>query len=197
MIKAVIFDYFGVVATDSYWGDVKKLFNLNGNKKDIDKLALKVNDGDISWYEFCKKIGNFIDISPEEVDKKYHELKLNKELILYIHLLKQNGLKIGLLSNASSEFLHSILNETGMNNIFDSVVVSSDIGVSKPHPQIYSKMLDNLCIYAHESLFIDDMHANIAGAEAIGMQTVQFFDTKQTIKEISRYLADTDDEFTS
>ncbi|MFT5221410.1 MAG: epoxide hydrolase-like predicted phosphatase, partial [Gammaproteobacteria bacterium] len=55
---------------------------------------------------------------------------------------------------------------------FDRVFVSSDLGLRKPDPAIYTRVLEELDIHPMNVLFFDDLEANIEAARALGLQTV-------------------------
>lgn len=59
-------------------------------------------------------------------------------------------------------------------NSFDGVVVSGEVGLLKPHPEIFMKLIGDYDLDARECVFIDDVPANVEGARAVGMQAVHF-----------------------
>lgn len=191
MIKAVIFDYFGVIATDAYWNDAHQIAQLNGDAPKLHNLIEKMDDGELSWQKFCESTGKLLGVSASQVNERAQDIRVNRQLIVYLDTLKQGGMKIGLLSNASSEYLLPLLKKAHIGHLFDEVVVSSDIGVSKPHPKIFSVMLEKLSIAPREAIFVDDMHGNVAGAVGVGIHGVQFIDTAQAVTDIGSILADT------
>lgn len=188
MIKAVIFDYFGVVATDAFWNDAHQIAHLNGDASKLHNLIENMDGGELNWQKFCEDTGKLLGVSASQVNERAQDIQVNKELIVYMDSLKQKGLKIGLLSNASSEYLLPLLDKAHLAHVFDEIVVSSDVGASKPSPVIYKEMLKRLQIEPYEAIFIDDMPANVAGAESAGIPGVQFFDTVQTKRDIERLL---------
>ena len=69
--------------------------------------------------------------------------------------------------------IHESLKKNRLDNMFESVVVSGDIGVVKPHPKIFQKCLNELDISAEKALYVgDNWLADIQGAKRIGMQAV-------------------------
>jgi putative hydrolase of the HAD superfamily len=57
---------------------------------------------------------------------------------------------------------------------FDAVVISCEVGLSKPDPRIYQLCLDRLGLRAPETLFVDDRADNVEGAARLGLRTLQF-----------------------
>jgi 2-haloacid dehalogenase len=57
---------------------------------------------------------------------------------------------------------------------FRDIVVSGDVGLLKPHPEIYEHFLARNGLVAEQCLFIDDNAANVAGARNVGLAALQF-----------------------
>ncbi len=96
--------------------------------------------------------------------------------------LKENGYKIFLLSNAAKDFPEYWDRIPG-HEYFDDWCVSAFEGFIKPQPEIYRRALDKFGILASQSLFIDDVTANIEGALNAGMQGIVFHDDPQELRE--------------
>ncbi len=58
--------------------------------------------------------------------------------------------------------------------IFDGAVVSADVGLLKPDPRIYQRLLTTFSLSAPETVFIDDLKANVDSAKAVGMEGLVF-----------------------
>ena len=82
--------------------------------------------------------------------------------------LKENGYKIYLLSNASSDF-HERRSGIPALSYFDGVVVSADYKLLKPEKEIYEVLYEKFLLKPEECFFIDDVQKNIDGAKATGM----------------------------
>lgn len=88
--------------------------------------------------------------------------------------LKTAGYKLYVLSNMSREFI-DFLRRIPVYGLFDGEVVSCEVGVVKPEPEIYRLLLDRYGLDPAETLFIDDRPANIAAAAELGIRG-QLFD---------------------
>jgi len=82
--------------------------------------------------------------------------------------------RLGLCSNFShSETVLGILDETGLRAHLDAVVVSDQFGVRKPRPEIFEEVLARLEVAPRDVIHVgDDLHADVAGAAALGIRTV-------------------------
>jgi HAD superfamily hydrolase (TIGR01662 family) len=89
--------------------------------------------------------------------------------------LKQHGLKLGLVSNATllAEMMHEDIERLGIAAYMDKAVFSSEVGVRKPHPAIFKTVLDAVAVAPEEALFVGDrLHDDIGGAKRLGMKGV-------------------------
>ena len=87
--------------------------------------------------------------------------------------LKAAGYKLYVLSNMSREFI-DFLRTKEVYSYFDGDVVSCEVGVVKPMPQIYDILLDRFSLEPSETLFIDDRKENVEAAEAKGINAFHF-----------------------
>jgi len=89
--------------------------------------------------------------------------------------LKQHGLKLGLVSNATllAEMMHQDIERFGIAAYMDKAVFSSEVGVRKPHPAIFRTVLEGVAVAAEEAVFVGDrLHDDIGGAKQLGMKGV-------------------------
>ena len=87
--------------------------------------------------------------------------------------LKELGYGVYLLSNASVR-QHEYWPRIAASRFFDGTLISADVNVVKPQPEIYRLCLEKFGIKAEESFFIDDVGANIEGAVFCGLQGAVF-----------------------
>ena len=101
MIKAIIFDCFGVLypqATGNFFKRHEELFNNDSTL--LDKLNLQIDIGKITRADFLTQLGAKIGMPPDKIQAEIdRELVINQRLIEFIKKLKETY-KIGLLSNA-------------------------------------------------------------------------------------------------
>jgi HAD superfamily hydrolase (TIGR01549 family) len=79
--------------------------------------------------------------------------------------------RVGLLSNFDdSRTGHEIVGDTGLRELFEVVVISADLGIRKPHPEIFRHVLDALGLEAARVLYVGDTpHDDVRGAKSAGM----------------------------
>ena len=87
--------------------------------------------------------------------------------------LKAAGYGCYVLSNASVRF-EKYYREKPVFSLMDGLFVSAFYKMLKPDPAIYLRMCEEFSIDPEESVFIDDVAANINGAASVGMRGIQF-----------------------
>jgi HAD superfamily hydrolase (TIGR01509 family) len=187
-IKAIIFDYFGVISSDEYWRFIQQ---DRRNDPSFKGYSDAVNSGKVSWQEFVTKVANAIGSPVEKVEAMYEAEHMNPLVIGFIHELRTKY-KIGLISNASNDFLDAELTRHHIAELFDTVVISSELGFIKPDPRIYEYALQQMDIAADEAIFIDDIARNADAASERGMHGVVYQDFAQMKRDVSALLANTD-----
>jgi len=188
MIKAIIFDCFGVLVTDSL--DV--IINSNGlseNQKDeIKSYVSAANKGSISVAEYRSEVANILNMEHKDLNSaiKNGEIK-DENLLEYIRELKKEY-KIGLLSNVTSmDSLRSRFAENELEDNFDVVVASGQIGYAKPEAEAYEITVDKLGVFLSECVMIDDRDEYVNAAVGIGMKGIVYTgmnDLKKELKDI-------------
>ncbi|KAJ1922155.1 hypothetical protein H4219_000017 [Mycoemilia scoparia] len=98
--------------------------------------------------------------------------KPNTAVVNYIDELKRNGYKVAALTN---DFKIDGLYQPqfDLNQIFDTVIQSSVVGIRKPDPRIYSLVCQELHVEPNQVVFLDDLAQNIRAAERFGMSTIR------------------------
>lgn len=186
MIKAVIFDFFGVVCSDEYWRFVGHDKQTAGVLRDITD---EVNSGQLSWREFMGKVAKAAGKSLAEVETMYRTEKIHPELLAYIHDLS-GRYKTALLTNAHHDFIEPLMERSRLADFFDAVVISSRVGAIKPNAAIFRYALKKLGVRPEEAVMVDDLKRHVAGARAVGLHTVLYKNFHQMRGELGALLAD-------
>jgi epoxide hydrolase-like predicted phosphatase len=78
---------------------------------------------------------------------------------------RRAGLRTGLLSNSwGNEYPRE-----GWDEMFDAIVISGEVGMRKPEPEIFGHVLDLLGVSAADTVFVDDLAHNVEAAESLGL----------------------------
>ena len=197
-IEAVIFDYGGVLARTvdpaprAAWERALGLAPgaLTTAVHD-ERLWVAAQNGDISSDTHWQAMGEALGLSEAQL----HELRasfydgdvLNQQLVACIDHLRQQGVATGLLSNFSAD-LRGMLEAQDLLRRFDHVAISAEIGVMKPDAAAYEAILGMLVLPAAACVFIDDLPANVAAAQALGMHGIVFEDTASCLAALDGLL---------
>jgi epoxide hydrolase-like predicted phosphatase len=72
----------------------------------------------------------------------------------------------------------------GWDELFDAVVISGEVGMRKPEPEIFLRTAEDLGLPPEQCVFVDDLSPNVRGAVAVGMVGVHHVDPEQTVAEL-------------
>ncbi len=104
----------------------------------------------------------------------FRDDRLDLDLVALIQSLRQDGYKIGVLSNDALTLEHKLRNELAIFDVFDAVIISAAIGVMKPDPVAYQAITEALGVAPQEAVFIDDNQENVEGARRFGMLALPY-----------------------
>jgi len=95
--------------------------------------------------------------------------------------LKKKELLLGMITNGFTDFQWMNIKALGIDHYFDTILVSEQEGIKKPHKDIFLRALKALNVSAEESVYIGDHPENdVLGARGAGMHAVwkkdAFFD---------------------
>ena len=158
MINAVIFDIGDVVTKPRYGRTYKR--------------AMRRLDGMLSHFA---GEGNVLRSFVINQRRAY---KLNEDVLAIIDRLHAAGYVTPSITNTPSKRFERDERLRG-NKVFDGVVESAKLGISKPDRRIYEHALRRFNLRADECVFVDDKEENLAPARGLGMRTVFFRSAKQ------------------
>ncbi|HEX5797417.1 MAG TPA: HAD family phosphatase [Candidatus Saccharimonadales bacterium] len=182
MYRAIIFDFFGVIQADPY----QRWLNKHNLKREGEfaEASDMADKNLITWQEFFNKLNELSGEPVESIREAFYEDKtIDEELIKFIKTLK-NNYKISLLSNSSSDYLRPILAGHGILDLFDIDIVSSEVGVIKPDPEIFELALGKLGTAPEETIFIDDRSYNTEAAARLGIKSILYRDLVSLKEEL-------------
>lgn len=196
MLKAVIFDVGGVlIRTHSRAGREKWAAQLGLDSWDFENLVFNSESGRQAQLgrkthaDHWRWLADHFGLNAIEVAEMEHDFfagdRLNEPLVAYVQRLRLAGYRTGLLSNYTDKARYLWTEVYPFIQYFDGVVVSAEVKVMKPDSRIYHLALESLGVTAPEALFVDDFVENIAGARAVGMQTLHFTDPTLALRQLA------------
>lgn len=197
MIKTIIFD-IGQVLAKFRWKDYMDDLGFNQEIKERVGRATVLSP-------YWNEVDRGIMTMPEIIEAC---VKLDKEIEAEIRLffkdrrtmvvefdyakdlvkgLKEQGYHIYLLSNYGEENFSYVENVFSFMPYIDGKIISYQIKHIKPEPEIYQALIDTYHLIPDECVFLDDVEANLKGAEKFGIHTIHFTDlesAKKRLKEL-------------
>ena len=197
-IKAVIWDNGGVIADiagktlDLLWAE-----RLRVPREDVVRVLTSPESDLLDLGEISKDTYfNYViaNIGLPAFKKTALELSIKDfccdwELVAYIKALK--GHVVTALLSVMPLYVQEILRThwPELEEAFNYVIISSEVRLLKPDPKIYQLALDRIGCRAEETVFIDDVQVNVAGAEKLGMHGILYQNRSQTIETLESFLA--------
>lgn len=185
MIKAIIFDFAGVIGTDGYWIWLReKVKDIENQEEFFHKLGNQVDKGIISHEQFVNQLAEKSGVSKELIwPQVFERIVINFDLLGLIKELKKNY-KIGLLTNFTYPWMEKLFEKYKLVQYFDEVLISSAYKVIKPEPEAFAKVLELLEVSKEEAVFIDDRQMHVDGAENFGIKAFLFTSNEQLKKDL-------------
>ncbi len=187
MIKAIIFDFYGVVCGKGIW----ETFRLAGGDLDkhtdvleelVDKEAVNAITADEFHGGFAERAGMSLEqwhkFSQDHDDLNADTLELIKSL--------KGKYKIALVSNSRKGVVEAKLGES--IKLFDNVVVSGNLGFAKPDPKIFKYVAEQLGVDPEQCVFTDDHQQYLDGAERAGMRAIHFKSAAQFSDDLTKII---------
>jgi epoxide hydrolase-like predicted phosphatase len=190
----VLFDFGGVLTTpvwDSFAAfcrtegldpdTIKELF-----RSDPEALAdlRKLEVGEMSEFEFERVFGKRLGLADPDglIVSMFAGMQPQPEMVEAVREIRQSGMKTGLISNSWStdHYDRELLVE-----LFDVSVISAEVHLHKPQPEIYRLAVKRLEVDPGECIFVDDLRENCEGAEAVGMTAIRHRTAAESIAKLT------------
>jgi epoxide hydrolase-like predicted phosphatase len=196
MIKAIIFDYVGVVVrqfSPKFFEYISKLKNLDQEEVKLifKKHWMPVKIGKISYDVFWQGMAKDLELTTEEVeDTKQFILNLFEPSKKTLDVIRELGkkFKLYLLSN-SCEWSEESYKFHGVNSLFEKEFFSHKVGLAKPDIKIYELAIKDIGLKPEEIIFIDDKLDNVTAANNAGLNGILFENIEDLIeKKLINYI---------
>lgn len=184
MIKAILFDFGGVVyehPKEVIPAVIAQIYGLPVETAKIQYSKYRIpyylgtlpTDKLIASLSADFKSNKIIEEVKDLWLKHYLQLaKPNQEVLNIIRKLRKKH-KVYLVSN-TTEMSNICNSKTGIYNFFDDLFMSYQLGIKKPDPEIYQKVISSIGLKPGECIFIDDDPKNLVPARQMGITTVLF-----------------------
>jgi putative hydrolase of the HAD superfamily len=165
-------------------GMVRKLFKTEpGALADLRLLET----GEIEAAEFERRFGARLGVTETAglITRMFAAVRPEERLISAVRAARAAGVRTGLISNSWGT---SIYDPEALEDLFDVAIISGEVGLHKPQPEIYLLAAERLGLEPEECVFVDDLRDNVRGAEAVGMTAVLHRDPDATVARLEELL---------
>lgn len=189
MIKAIIFDCFGVLTTDR-WREFTATLPEHQRSK-AGELNQAYCAGSLRDPEFVQAVAELTGASEQKIraiiNNDSEGVAKNTQLLKFIATLKQSY-KIGLLSNVATGWVRDDFLTPTEQQLFDSFTFSYEAGLAKPDPRMFELAAQRLGVPLSACMLIDDVERYCDVARELGMRTVLYRNFLQAKAEIKKAL---------
>jgi len=190
-IKVILFDLGNVLVDFDYGIAARRMVHFIGvGHKDIPALILKseitgiFEEGKISPREFFLKIKDSfnLNISYERFVPIWNEvffLSAKNRSVYSLANSLRNNYKLAMLSNTNILHYEYLKRSFPVFDIFDEVFISCKMGLVKPNPRIYARVLEELNVLPQEVFYTDDREEFVESARGLKINSLVFKDIKK------------------
>ena len=196
MIRAVFFDYDGVLTTDKTGSltttrylsratgialpQIKAVFSRHNNELTLGK----VTHAQI-WEKVCAELGEAISIGL--LYSAFESTPLNAGMFSLVRGLKRSH-SVGIITDNKKDRIDYLKKHQSLEALFNPIVVSAELGVDKGSTEIFSHALQCVDVQPGEAVFIDNNHDNLAAPNSLGINTNFHDDKRNDIEALVRKL---------
>ena len=194
--KGLLIDWGGVLTSDVF-DSFRAFCELEGLEPDAIATAFRTDascrdlliafeTGALSEEEFETQFAPFLGVAaPGLIDRLFAGSTPDEEMLEAVRNLRAAGIRTGLVSNSwgTRRYPRELFAE-----LFDGVVISAEVGIRKPSPEIYTLGAERIGLEPSACVFVDDLPFNLTPAAELGMGTVHHRATGETLAELERLL---------
>jgi putative hydrolase of the HAD superfamily len=196
-MKGLLVDFGGVLTTnvfDSFRDfcvaegldpdTIKRLFREDPRARE---LVRALETGALSEEDFGERFGGLLRIADRAglVDRIFGGVRPDERMLGAVRRARAAGIRTGLVSNSMGARRYD---RDTFPELFDGVVISGDVGMHKPQPEIFLLGAERAGVEPGECVFVDDLRENCEGAEAVGMTSILHRGAERTLPELEQLL---------
>lgn len=190
-LKTIMFDFGGVFTDSPFHAFTAYAEQIGASAEQVSDIVFGgyINDGDHPWHrvergeislelardqilDLGKQADLHVDVWEVFMAMAENGGGLREELVEYVSTIRGAGYATGIITNNVIEFREHWRGMLAVDELFDFVVDSSEVGMRKPNPAIFSHALKVAGVTAQEALFLDDFSGNVDAAEKLGIRSV-------------------------
>jgi len=194
--KGLLVDYGGVLTTDLF-ASFRSFCELEGIEPDeigrrfrhdpeCRAMLIGLETGRLPEAEFEPQFAAVLGVDGVGlIDRLFAGSSPDEPMLDAVLRARRSGIRTGLISNSWGTRRYD---REHLAELFDGIVISGEVGIRKPAPEIYAIGAERIGLEPSECVFVDDLPFNLEPAAELGMATVHHVDTPETIGELERLL---------
>ena len=194
--RGLLVDYGGVL-TSNLFESFRSFCKLEGLEPDTvllrfredrqcRELLIDLETGQLTEEEFEPQFADILGVGPAElIDRLFAGSRPDEAMLDAVHRARLAGIRTGLISNSWGTRRYD---RTLLDRLFDGIVISGEVGMRKPTPEIYEMGAQRIGVPPGDCVFVDDLPFNLEPAQRLGMAAVHHTDSAATIDELERLL---------
>jgi putative hydrolase of the HAD superfamily len=198
-LRGLLVDFGGVLTT-SVWESFRAFCDAEGLDREKvkqlfrehpDALALlrRLEVGELDEDSFSIEFGPLLGIAPDRhdglVERLFAGMEPEESMFTALRRARGAGLRTGMISNSWGRGRYD---RATFDELFDGVVISGEVGLHKPQPEIFELGAERVGLAPASCVFVDDLRENCEGAEAVGMLAVLHRGAHETLARLEELL---------
>jgi putative hydrolase of the HAD superfamily len=194
--EGLLVDYGGVLTTDLF-ASFRAFCELEGldpetigrrfrEDRECRELLIALETGRLEEIDFERRFAVVLGVKDAQlVDRLFAGSGPDPTMLAAVRAARAAGVRTGMVSNSwgTRRYDRALLAE-----LFDGVVISGEVGVRKPAPEIYALGAESIGLAPAACVFVDDLPFNLTPAAELGMATVHHRESGETVDELERLL---------
>ncbi|MFJ6076298.1 HAD-IA family hydrolase [Streptomyces sp. NPDC093065] len=153
------------------------------------RLTRELERGAITQSQWNSAAGRSLGIPSDNLmGRIFAGLRPEPSVIAAAAAARRAGVRVGILSNSVGLHPWNLYDGYEVERRYDAVVLSGEVGMRKPDPEIFRLVLERLGLSARECVFVDDTAHHLPAAAALGFAVVHAEDPAKTVAELEALL---------
>ena len=198
-MSGLLVDFGGVLTTNVFASfrafctdegiDPERITALFRSSPEALVTVRELETGALSEGEFAERFGELLGLDPARrvgmVDRMFGYIRPDDAMVEALRRARAHGVRTGLISNSMGLDRYD---RSSFPELFDGVVISAEVGMHKPQPEIFALGAERAGVAPEECVFVDDLRENCEGAEAVGMTAVLHRGADSTVPRLEELL---------
>ena len=194
--QGLLVDYGGVLTTNLF-DSFRAFCEAEGLEPDLilkqfagrteaRELLIELECGRLAEEAFEARLATLLGVTADGlIDRLFAGSGPDEPMVAMVLAARAAGVRTGLISNSWGTGRYD---RARLAELFDGVVISGEVGMRKPAPEMYTLGAERIGLEPSSCVFVDDLRFNLTPAAELGMGTVHHVESSRTIAELEGLL---------